>query len=479
MVFEHLLVLFSFLLAVSAFPFDKRANDLEVVLTTQTSRVASIEDIEITAAVTNNGAETLKLLKYATILDGDLPTSSFTITKDRRPVPFLGVKLSISLSDLDDSAFVTIGAGETVTIVHSGLAALYDFASVGTGSFSFEPRINIVKADEDDVRVSSFSDLTVGTSSVTVDVTDDVARRVLGGLNLVEKRARNVVSESRTLATAASSYVNSRGTSDSLYVAYWGTNAASRVTSVFNAVANENSSSRTLDCVDQYGVCGGGTIAYTVIATTNIYYCSIFFNQVSISQLCGGTTVAARNVRGGTTLHELTHAVARTDDVAYGCAADQRLSTSQKIINADNYNVLRAWYSLKVRATYDETMRGISVGRGLYVTSCCTKGALICFRGVSTIYELSDQFGEAKASPSRAMFLPPQASLGYKAVTYNHWHDAFSMTPVRTCQTSNTRGVLKEGSTIPFLHHKPDPTPTPATAQRKESTITYPKRRNK
>ncbi|KAG2012992.1 hypothetical protein CC2G_009935 [Coprinopsis cinerea AmutBmut pab1-1] len=351
MVFEHLLFLFSFLFAASAFPFDKRANDLEVVLTTQTSRVASIEDIEITAAVTNNGAETLKLLKYATILDGDLPTSSFTITKDGRPVPFLGVKLSISLSDLDDSAFVTIGAGETVTIVHSGLAALYDFASVGTGSFLFEPRINIVKADEDDVRVSSFSDLTVGTSSVTVEVTNDVSRRVLGGLNLVEKRARNVctnasrrsfidasVSESRTLATAASSYVNSRGTSDSLYVAYWGTNAASRVTSVFNAVANENSSSRTLDCVDQYGVCGGGTIAYTVIATTNIYYCSIFFNQVSISQLCGGTSVAARNVRGGTTLHELTHAVARTDDVAYGCAADQRLSNSQKIINADNYN---------------------------------------------------------------------------------------------------------------------------------------------
>ncbi|KAH8802020.1 hypothetical protein DL96DRAFT_1634838 [Flagelloscypha sp. PMI_526] len=52
-----------------------------------------------------------------------------------------------------------------------------------------------------------------------------------------------------------------------------------------------------------------------------------------------GTTVASRNVRAGTTLHELTHAVASTIDITYGCSADQALSAADQLNNADNYNV--------------------------------------------------------------------------------------------------------------------------------------------
>lgn len=90
-----------------------------------------------------------------------------------------------------------------------------------------------------------------------------------------------------------------------------------------------------------------------------IYFCSIFFNEVATANLCSGTTVASRNVRGGTTLHEvilylrriairrwsdltffqLTHAVGDTDDVTYGCSADQALADAKKVVNADNYNV--------------------------------------------------------------------------------------------------------------------------------------------
>jgi deuterolysin len=62
----------------------------------------------------------------------------------------------------------------------------------------------------------------------------------------------------------------------------------------------------SLNCNDPYGACSGGVIAYTVIATTNIYFCNIFFNEVPSTSLCSGTTVASRNVRGGTTLHEVS-----------------------------------------------------------------------------------------------------------------------------------------------------------------------------
>lgn len=80
-----------------------------------------------------------------------------------------------------------------------------------------------------------------------------------------------------------------------------------------------------------------------VIKFLQIYYCSIFFNERATTALCSGTTVASRSIRGGTTLHELTHAVADTDDVTYGCSADQALSDANSVRNADNYNV-RAYH---------------------------------------------------------------------------------------------------------------------------------------
>ncbi|KAJ6530985.1 hypothetical protein DFH09DRAFT_933958, partial [Mycena vulgaris] len=82
----------------------------------------------------------------------------------------------------------------------------------------------------------------------------------------------------------------------------------------------------SLSCVDSFGVCDGNVIAYTVISTNNIYCCSIFFNEGASTSLCSGTSVASCNIRGGTTLHELTHAVGNTDDIVYGCASDQALS---------------------------------------------------------------------------------------------------------------------------------------------------------
>ena len=71
-------------------------------------------------------------------------------------------------------------------------------------------------------------------------------------------------------------------------------------------------------------------------------YCSIFYNQVATSRLCTDTSVASRNVRGGTTLHELTHALSGTVDVAYGCAPSMNLGQTNPglaLRNADNYNV--------------------------------------------------------------------------------------------------------------------------------------------
>ncbi|KAF7360679.1 Neutral protease 2 [Mycena venus] len=311
----------------------KRADSLSVALMGPASSVNSVADLTLTATVTNNGVEDIKVLKYGTILDADLPTRSFTVTRDGTVVPFTGIKLSVSLSDADDSAYTTIPAGESVTVVHD-VSALFDFASAGTGAFTRSPPAR------------ELTTLEVSASPITIAVTGDVTTHEL------TRRASDICttasrksfidasySEAKSLASISSSYVSSRGASDSLYQAYFGATATSRVTSVLNAVSSESSSSRTLSCVDSFGACSSGVIAYTVISTTNIYFCSIFFNEVATTNLCSGTSVASRNVRGGTTLHELTHAVAGTDDIIYGCASDQALSDANSIKNADNFNV--------------------------------------------------------------------------------------------------------------------------------------------
>ncbi|KAL1747525.1 hypothetical protein HDZ31DRAFT_31672 [Schizophyllum fasciatum] len=236
-----------------------RSEDLTVALSGADS-VNSVDDVKITAAVTNTGAEAVKVLKYGTVLDAELPTRSFRVTKDDADVAFTGIKMTLSIPDLDDSAFATIQPGETITAEHS-VSALFDFESAGEGAYTFEPVTTFMVANGD------------------------------------------------SLAPAA------------------------------DMLKTKNSSSRTLSCTDTYGACSNGVIAYTVIATTNVYFCPIFFQEVPQTYLCTGqTSVASRNVRGGTVLHELTHATSGTDDITYGCSADQQLSDANSYANADNYN---------------------------------------------------------------------------------------------------------------------------------------------
>ncbi|TRM67412.1 Deuterolysin metalloprotease family-domain-containing protein [Schizophyllum amplum] len=313
----------------------KRFDGLTVDVTAPSS-AASLDDLKLTATVTNTNSEDVKILKYGTVLD-KLPTRSFTVTKGDAAIDFTGVKASVQLND---DAYMTIKAGESVSVEHN-LASLYDFTSAGAGSFTFEPKAEF-KVGAADEAISEKVEST--TNSVTIDISD-VAKP-----SMQEKRATvscsdsslasfisSSYSEAKELASIAADYISSNG-ADSLFTAYYGGSSTSTVSSKFSAVASESDSSRTLNCSDPYDVCDGNVIAYTVIATTDIYFCDIFYDEVETSSLCTGTTVASRSIRGGTTLHELTHAVADTDDITYGCSADQALSDSQSVLNADNYN---------------------------------------------------------------------------------------------------------------------------------------------
>jgi hypothetical protein len=157
------------------------------------------------------------------------------------------------------------------------VATLFDFESAGEGAYTFEPLTSFVV--EDDVAEIGFARQQAAEApTVTINISGDLAKREAE----VDKRAvvscssstqasfiSSSYSEAKSLASLSVSYISSRGTSDSLYRSYWGSNSASTISNVFSRVAAE-SGSRTLSCSDPYGVCTGGVIAYTLIATTNV-----------------------------------------------------------------------------------------------------------------------------------------------------------------------------------------------------------------
>ncbi|PVF99290.1 zincin [Serendipita vermifera] len=330
----------------------KRAPGLVVTLSSNQASINSIGDISLTATVENTSSEDIKVLRIGTVLDS-LPTRSFIVTKDGSEVAFKGVIVQTYTSSLTEDHFVAIPAGGEVSVTHGNIAQLYDFESAGTGTFSFTPTTDFQIANTDTAVHDLADTLLVSTRLPTVDVNivSDVTRR---GPKVLDKRSMvnctdtssspfisASYEEAKSLASLAANYISTRGADDPLFVAYFGAQDISRPLSVFQAVESENDPERTLNCSDPYDVCWLNVIAYTVLSTTNIYYCPIFYNEVAPISLCEGADVAARNLRGGTTLHELSHAAANTTDITYGCANDQTLAKSNATLaanNADNYN---------------------------------------------------------------------------------------------------------------------------------------------
>lgn len=117
----------------------------------------------------------------------------------------------------------------------------------------------------------------------------------------------------------------------------------SHVAAQFRKVAAECSSAPggtgTSFCTDQKRECGGGLLAYTYwqdqandrhFGTT--YYCPIYFETLAPSDAGCNDQSQASN-----TLHETTHAVLGTRDIAYGPENVRRLSGSDALRNADSY----------------------------------------------------------------------------------------------------------------------------------------------
>jgi len=202
----------------------------------------------------------------------------------------------------------------------------------------------------------SFVTLTLAAIAIVVaSVGSDVSRRKLGmGINPdLEKRdgvdcsdsgqswfITTSRSEARTLATTAIGYLQDFGTNDSVFVAYFGAglNNYTMQQNIFTNVANDNS--LTLSCTDPAYICGNSGVDAYSLGSPNIYFCSIFYNQVPTSSLCSGTTVDYGSIRGATMIRQVTRALSDTSNGESGCSDARSLASSNPdfaIWNSGNY----------------------------------------------------------------------------------------------------------------------------------------------
>lgn len=262
--------------------------------------------------------------------------------------------------DLGEKAFTTIASGQTVT-GDFDIAAYYD---LDDESYDVFANGNLPFANGNSTRLSGRY-LPFSSNKLLVAVDATKASQVTKAINKLDLKKRTTVesdcsSDQASAITAASQNCASlasaaadaacSGSTDTFqsYFKDSSTTTRDKVADLFRKIATECGSTpggkSESSCSDPQGSCGGNLIAYTVWSETysgdgtttsrdeKIYYCPLYFSMpASTPEQCH------QQCRGSNTLHEMTHAIGSTKDVAYGYQAVMGLSSSQALDNADTY----------------------------------------------------------------------------------------------------------------------------------------------
>ena len=241
------------------------------------------------------------------------------------------------------------------------VSALYDFSGSGLGTFTFDPvsRFQAIGVNDTVEATSGTTPIvTANVRSVSITIADDVSKRELK----LEKRSTAIycsdddlsivntsVTEARSMAATAGSYIKNHGDKDQLYKDYFGTNSKKTVMGRFDLIFNVDSSPDqiNLSCWSTDGKCAANQFAYTDfigihdVERPGIYYCDPFWKQRSvkgIKDFCKDKSDYA--YRGGTTLRMLAGMLfAAEDPHPTACDKAIMLNNDQKINNARNYEV--------------------------------------------------------------------------------------------------------------------------------------------
>ncbi|KAF9631833.1 Peptidase M35 deuterolysin [Lasiodiplodia theobromae] len=330
----------------TAVNLNKRDTPLDV-------KLEMVGNSEVKATLTNNGDAALKLFKVGSILDKTAVEKAEVNSPESR-VAFEGIRLRMATENLDEDAFQSLAAGESVE-VQFDIAEAHDLSQGGAFDILSEGAISY--AEEGSTAIAGAVPYTSNKISATVDGTEAKKVREEFVKRTVKRTAVNAdctgtrrtatvnaVTNCRSLALAASSAAASG--SASKFQEYFKTTSAStrsQVAAVFGRVASEcgSTTSGVSDyyCTDVYGNgCQSGVLAYTLPSASYMVNCPLYFSGLSATS----RTCHAQDQQT-TTLHEMTHLseIAGTTDQngAYGYNAVRSLTAAQNLRHADTYTL--------------------------------------------------------------------------------------------------------------------------------------------
>ncbi|ESK88169.1 neutral protease 2-like protein [Moniliophthora roreri MCA 2997] len=333
-------------------------GDLDVSLKVVSASVQSVNDIVVTAIVSNPTSSDLRVLTVNNVLDTSA-TRSFDITADGKEVPFAGIKATFDF--LHESLYLNVPAGKSIALNHT-VSSVYDFSSFAPGTkFTISPRGEStihesvddaapLKVESNTVEVTVESDLAFNHLFTPVE-SDDLERRVSTPRCSDGSKLQLLVDSlkyARSIAGGAATDIRSHPTGPE-YTRFFGGNNQNDIWYNFDRVAGDQNTNRDITCssdnADARNYCSSnpGVIAYTVIYSdgrTPIFTCDLFVQAGTTPSICQGDFDSTMSSRGGIILHELAHAVHGADDVTYGCSAAAGLSVADKKRNADNYRCM-------------------------------------------------------------------------------------------------------------------------------------------
>jgi deuterolysin len=324
----------------------KRTSPLEVTLT-------PTGNTNFVASITNTGDTDLNLLTYGSILD-NAPVQKVNVfaSSTNVKVPFVGILRSVSYTNLDQSAFLSLPAGATYTTTLDA-ATVHDFTS--SGSYTFVAEGALAYAEGTSTELVSAIPYESNTVEVEVDsVAAKRIRRAIPQLSLMDRSivqsgckdgqdasVKNALSNCQKLATAAATAATSGNAAK--FNEYFKTTdssvrktVAARLTAVAKECGSSTSGATKYYCYDYFNQCQSNILAYTVPAQNILVNCPIYYTALpNLSTNCHAQDETT------TTLHEMTHAPAvfspGTEDYGYGYAAATALSSAQAVLNADTY----------------------------------------------------------------------------------------------------------------------------------------------
>ncbi|KAL7820678.1 Deuterolysin metalloprotease family domain-containing protein [Trichoderma gracile] len=309
-------------------------------------KLESAGNAEIKAVITNTGKNNLKIFKTGTILDNS-PVEKVKISSGEHTVPFDGIRQRISTANLDEDAFQSIPAGESIEVTFD-IAEAHDLSVGGkydvqsTGAFSF--------AQEDSTEL--VGSVPFETNKISVDVDGEAASARRLAFHQKRTRVQSDCSGSRlsvtqtalrncqSLASAAQQAAASGSASKlSEYFKSSSSSVRSTVSGVFGRVASECSSTTSgvasYYCSDVLSSCSSGVLAYTLPSGSLMVYCNLYFTALpALTRSCHAQDQATTNI------HEITHLtqVKGTQDYGgYGYNFVQSLSAAQNLNHADTY----------------------------------------------------------------------------------------------------------------------------------------------